>query len=54
VEPSVFTIRWFDQIDPPISWIPLTWSYYAMLITNIWLGWPFMTIVATGALQKHS
>lgn len=27
-------------------------SYYAMLIANIWLGWPFMTIVATGALQS--
>lgn len=23
-----------------------------MLIANIWLGWPFMTIVATGALQS--
>ncbi len=51
-EPAAFSIRWFTQIDPPISFIPLTWSYYAMLITNIWLGWPFMTIVATGALQS--
>lgn len=47
-----FSIQWFVQIDPPIGFIPLTWSYYAMLITNIWLGWPFMTIVATGALQS--
>jgi arabinogalactan oligomer / maltooligosaccharide transport system permease protein len=23
-----------------------------MLIANIWLGWPFMSIVATGALQS--
>ena len=45
-------IRWFNQIDPPIPGIPLPLSYYAMLITNIWLGWPFMTIVATGALQS--
>ncbi len=52
VDPKVFTINWFVTIDPPISFIPLTWSYYAMLITNIWLGWPFMTIVATGALQS--
>jgi arabinogalactan oligomer/maltooligosaccharide transport system permease protein len=52
VNPNVFTIRWFDQIEPPVRFIPLTWSYYAMLITNIWLGWPFMTIVATGALQS--
>jgi arabinogalactan oligomer/maltooligosaccharide transport system permease protein len=32
--------------------VPLTLSYFALLITNIWLGWPFMTIVATGALQS--
>ncbi len=45
-------IRWIDQIQPPIAGIPLTLSYFALLITNIWLGWPFMTIVATGALQS--
>ena len=50
--PSIFNIRWIDQIDPPIPAIPLTLSYFALLITNIWLGWPFMTIVATGALQS--
>lgn len=26
-------------------------SFYAVLITNIWLGWPFMMAIATGALQ---
>jgi arabinogalactan oligomer / maltooligosaccharide transport system permease protein len=45
-------IRWFNQLEPPIPGVPLPLSYYAMLITNIWLGWPFMTIVATGALQS--
>jgi arabinogalactan oligomer/maltooligosaccharide transport system permease protein len=50
--PELFRIRWIDQLDYPISWIPLTLSYFALLITNIWLGWPFMTIVATGALQS--
>ncbi|MFV9504424.1 MAG: carbohydrate ABC transporter permease [Oscillochloridaceae bacterium umkhey_bin13] len=45
-------IRWFNQLDPPIPGVPLPLSYYAMLIANIWLGWPFMTIVATGALQS--
>ncbi len=50
--PSLFHIRWIDQIDPPIPGIPLTLSYFALLFTNIWLGWPFMTIVATGALQS--
>lgn len=47
------TLRWLDQVDPPISFLPfLPLSYFALLITNIWLGWPFMTIVATGALQS--
>jgi arabinogalactan oligomer/maltooligosaccharide transport system permease protein len=50
--PNVFKIDWINQINYPISWIPLTLSYFALLITNVWLGWPFMTIVASGALQS--
>jgi arabinogalactan oligomer/maltooligosaccharide transport system permease protein len=50
--PDLFKIRWIDQITPPIPGIPLTLSYFALLFCNIWLGWPFMTIVATGALQS--
>jgi arabinogalactan oligomer / maltooligosaccharide transport system permease protein len=47
------TLRWLDQVDPPISFLPfLPLSYFALLITNVWLGWPFMCIVATGALQS--
>jgi arabinogalactan oligomer/maltooligosaccharide transport system permease protein len=53
---EVFRIRWFQSVIPPFKWflpgIPLPLSYYAMLIANIWLGWPFNTIVATGALQS--
>jgi arabinogalactan oligomer/maltooligosaccharide transport system permease protein len=52
--PDQFHIRWIDQVDPPIGWLPLPLSYFALLITNIWLGWPFMTIIATGALQSIS
>jgi len=47
-----FKIRWLQQVDNALPFIPLPPSYYALLITNIWLGWPFMTIVATGALQS--
>lgn len=50
--PSTFDIRWLQQIENPIALIPLPLSYYAMLIANIYLGWPFMTIIATGALQS--
>lgn len=49
---AAFHIRWIDQVDPPIPFIPLPLAYFALLITNIWLGWPFMTIVASGALQS--
>jgi len=55
---EVFRIRWFEQIDAPIPWLfpglQLPLAYYAMLFANIWLGWPYMTIVATGALQSIS
>jgi len=27
-------------------------SFFAVLVANIWLGWPFMMAVATGALQS--
>lgn len=46
-------VRWLEQAQPPIggplAFLPL--AYYALLLTNVWLGWPFMTVVATGALQ---
>jgi arabinogalactan oligomer/maltooligosaccharide transport system permease protein len=49
-------IRWLTEYTPPISWLLPTGSlplaYYAMMIANFWLGWPFMTLVATGALQS--
>lgn len=113
-------IRWLQQIDPPLTWIPpfvnlpaganpwfaltilillliaplfvrwvrehkwawVTWavalqvafalpvwgektvsasvgmlfplSFYAVFVANVWLGWPFMMTVATGALQSIS
>jgi arabinogalactan oligomer/maltooligosaccharide transport system permease protein len=48
------TLRWLEQVDPILKLgpLPLPLSYFALLLSNIWLGWPFMTIVATGALQS--
>ena len=46
------TWRWLDQVDPPIPLLGLPLSYFALLLSNMWLGWPFMCIVATGALQS--
>ncbi len=54
IAPSTFQIRWIENATPPIPGIPLPLSYFALLFCNIWLGWPFMTIVATGALQSIS
>jgi arabinogalactan oligomer/maltooligosaccharide transport system permease protein len=49
-------IRWLSEYTPPIAWLLPTGSlplaYYAMMIANFWLGWPFMALVATGALQS--
>jgi arabinogalactan oligomer/maltooligosaccharide transport system permease protein len=49
-------IRWLFEYKPPIPWLlpngPLPLAYFAMMIANFWLGWPFMTLIATGALQS--
>jgi arabinogalactan oligomer/maltooligosaccharide transport system permease protein len=51
-------LRWLTEYTPPIPWLlpnsPLPLAYYAMMIANFWLGWPFMCLVATGALQSIS
>jgi arabinogalactan oligomer/maltooligosaccharide transport system permease protein len=49
--PEMFRIDWLRQVEDPIPFIPLPLAYYAMLITNTWLGWPLNSVVATGALQ---
>jgi arabinogalactan oligomer/maltooligosaccharide transport system permease protein len=49
---AAVNIRWLDQVKPPFPPLQLPLSYFALLIANIWLGWPFMCIVATGALQS--
>ena len=59
---AAFQIDWLRQIKAPIDWLLPSWSggpllalplaYYAMLVTNIWLGWPLNSVVATGALQS--
>ncbi len=46
--------RWLLETTPPIggplSFLPL--AFYCVLTANIWLGWPFMMVIATGALQS--
>lgn len=49
-------LRWMTEYAAPIPWLlpggPLPLAYYAMMVANFWLGWPFMCVVATGALQS--
>jgi arabinogalactan oligomer/maltooligosaccharide transport system permease protein len=50
------SIRWLLEPTPivnlPQIGLVLPLSFFAVLITNIWLGWPFMMVIATGALQS--
>ncbi len=53
---DAFQIDWLRQVADPVPWFlpffSLPLAYYAMLITNTWLGWPLNSVVATGALQS--
>lgn len=49
---TLFTADWLRQVEDPISFVPLPLAFYAMWITNTWLGWPLNAVVATGALQS--
>jgi arabinogalactan oligomer/maltooligosaccharide transport system permease protein len=46
-------IKWLESTSAPIPFLPfLPLAFYAVVIANVWLGWPFMMVVATGALQS--
>ncbi len=46
-------IPWLTNPNAPIKILSfLSYAFYADLITNVWLGFPFMMVVATGALQS--
>ena len=45
--------NWLTSPNNPIPFLPfLPVAFYAVLLVNVWLGWPFMMVVATGALQS--
>jgi arabinogalactan oligomer/maltooligosaccharide transport system permease protein len=48
--------RWLLETDPIINLpqigLVLPLSFIAVLVANVWLGWPFMMVIATGALQS--
>jgi ABC-type sugar transport system permease subunit len=43
---SSVLVSMFDRAGAPVL------AFYSLLVTNTWLGWPFMMVVATGALQS--
>jgi arabinogalactan oligomer/maltooligosaccharide transport system permease protein len=49
-------IRWLLEPTPVVNLpqigLVLPLSFFAVLIANVWLGWPFMMVIATGALQS--
>lgn len=49
-------IRWLLETQPVVNLpqigLVLPLSFFAVLIANVWLGWPFMMVIATGALQS--
>jgi arabinogalactan oligomer/maltooligosaccharide transport system permease protein len=49
-------IRWLldtaPVVDLPAIGLVLPLSFFAVLVANVWLGWPFMMVIATGALQS--
>lgn len=49
-------IRWLADPTPivnlPQIGIVLPLAFFAVLVANVWLGWPFMMVIATGALQS--
>ena len=49
-------IRWLLDTNPVVNLpqigLVLPLSFFAVLIANVWLGWPFMMVIATGALQS--
>jgi arabinogalactan oligomer/maltooligosaccharide transport system permease protein len=48
--------RWLLEPTPVVNLpqigVVLPLSFFAVLIANVWLGWPFMMVIATGALQS--
>lgn len=48
--------RWLLETSPivnlPAIGLVLPLSFIAVLVANVWLGWPFMMVIATGALQS--
>ncbi|MEA2609628.1 MAG: arabinogalactan oligomer / maltooligosaccharide transport system permease protein [Chloroflexota bacterium] len=52
--PGGIHLDWLNEPNPIIAVGPLILplAYFALLVANVWLGWPLNSVVATGALQS--
>lgn len=49
------TFDWLAQTIGPVSWKQdALWAFVSVLIANIWLGIPFMSVIILGGLQSIS
>jgi arabinogalactan oligomer/maltooligosaccharide transport system permease protein len=48
---NLILTRWL-RLDPVPWFASELWAFAAAILTNIWLGFPFMMVVALGALQS--
>lgn len=50
------TTRWLTDTTPIVNYpelgLVLPMAAVVVLVSNVWLGWPFMMVIATGALQS--
>jgi arabinogalactan oligomer/maltooligosaccharide transport system permease protein len=48
-------IRWLlglIGLTPPVNWLGDVWrAFEACIVTNVWLGFPFMMVIALGGMQ---
>jgi arabinogalactan oligomer/maltooligosaccharide transport system permease protein len=47
----VVLLAWI-LVDLTRMYMGLPFAFWAVWLANVWLGWPFMTVIATGALQS--
>ncbi len=54
--PGVYDLTaWLSQAIHPVSWRQdPTWAFVSVVMTNVWLGIPFMMVIILGGLQSIS
>ena len=49
--PMAWLLGWL-QLSPPVNWLgDVTHAFQACIVANVWLGFPFMMVIALGGMQ---